>query len=86
MKLFRRPTDPLRLGNMADVLGVDLKTAISEGDLSQRQYVQASTRCGECRGSIACQLWLQSYTDCTENPEIAPSFCPNKQMYTDLKS
>lgn len=83
MAVFTRPENKARMVRMAEKLGVDLKHAVEEGQISPRELRQAGHHCGECAGTLECKIWLAVRQD--ETPDAAPNYCPNHGLYAKLR-
>ncbi len=85
MALFRRPSDLVRMEEMATRLGVDLDGALDSQALEPHELRYAATRCGECRSNDLCDPLFDAAAP-KDMPAVgAPDYCPNRLIYDRLK-
>jgi len=68
---------------MSDTLGVDLGEALLEGRLTGADLRSAAVRCSGCEAADVCGGWMAEQAG--TNPEAAPGYCNNADLFARLR-
>ncbi|GAA6189079.1 DUF6455 family protein [Litorivita sp. NS0012-18] len=69
--------------SVARAMNLSLGEAVIEGEMAAEGYCDMVNRCRQCLQVSACESWLGAQV---EDARAAPQFCPNHEIYNQLKA